>query len=109
MKITPILLTAGVLFSATFYAQKMNYPKAVKGTQTDTYFGTAVADPYRDLENDSEATKKWVDDEVKHSQDYLSKIPFRDEIRNQLRDIWNYEKISAPFKEGEYNYYYKND
>lgn len=109
MKITPILLTAGVLFSATFYAQKMNYPKAVKGTQTDTYFGTAVADPYRDLENDSEATKKWVDDEVKHSQDYLSKIPFRDEITNQLRDIWNYEKISAPFKEGEYTYYYKND
>jgi prolyl oligopeptidase len=87
----------------------MNYPKAVKGNQTDTYFGTAVADPYRDLENDSEATKKWVDDEVKHSQDYLSKIPFRDEIKNQLRDIWNYEKISAPFKEGEYTYYYKND
>jgi hypothetical protein len=42
----------------------MNYPKAIKGNQTDTYFGTAVADPYRDLENDSEATKKWVDEEV---------------------------------------------
>ncbi len=109
MKFRPILLTAGVLFSATFYAQKMNYPKAIKGSQTDTYFGTAVGDPFRDLENDSEATRKWVDEEVKHSQEYLAKIPFRDEIRNRLRDIWNYEKISAPFTEGEFTYHYKND
>ncbi len=109
MKFRPILLTAGVLFSATLYSQKMIYPKALKGTQTDTYFGTAVADPFRDLENDSEATRKWVDEEVAYSQNYLSKIPFRDQIKNQLRDIWNYEKISAPFKEGDYTYYYKND
>ncbi|WP_415329454.1 prolyl oligopeptidase family serine peptidase [Chryseobacterium sp. MMS23-Vi53] len=87
----------------------MIYPKALKGNQTDTYFGTAVADPFRDLENDSEATKKWVDEEVAHSQNYLSKIPFRDEIKKQLTDIWNYEKISAPFKEGDYTYYYKNN
>ncbi|WP_370896550.1 prolyl oligopeptidase family serine peptidase [Chryseobacterium gossypii] len=110
MKIRPFLLTAGVVFSASFYSQKMNdYPKAVKGSQTDTYFGTVVADPFRDLENDSEATKKWVDKEVAYSEKYLSKIPFREKIRNQLRDIWNYEKISAPFKEGDYTYYYKND
>ncbi|WP_288375823.1 prolyl oligopeptidase family serine peptidase [Chryseobacterium culicis] len=87
----------------------MNYPKALKGSQTDTYFGTAVSDPFRDLENDSEPTKKWVDEEVAYSQNYLSKIPFRDKIKNQLKDIWNYEKISAPFKEGDYTYYYKND
>ncbi|WP_376749816.1 prolyl oligopeptidase family serine peptidase [Chryseobacterium culicis] len=109
MNFKPILLTAGVLFSASFYSQKMNYPKALKGSQTDTYFGTAVSDPFRDLENDSEPTKKWVDEEVAYSQNYLSKIPFRDKIKNQLKDIWNYEKISAPFKEGDYTYYYKND
>jgi prolyl oligopeptidase len=109
MNLKPILLTAGVLFSATFYSQKMNYPKAIKGNQTDTYFGTAVADPYRDLENDSEPTKKWVDEEVAYSQNYLSKIPFRKDIVKQLTDIWNYEKIGAPFKEGDYTYYYKNN
>ncbi|WP_228462917.1 prolyl oligopeptidase family serine peptidase [Chryseobacterium caseinilyticum] len=87
----------------------MNYPKAIKGNQTDTYFGTAVADPYRDLENDSQPTKKWVDEEVAFSQNYLSKIPFRQEIAKQLTDIWNYEKIGAPFKEGDYTYYYKNN
>ncbi|WP_312090103.1 prolyl oligopeptidase family serine peptidase [Chryseobacterium sp.] len=87
----------------------MQYPKAIKGNQTDTYFGTAVTDPYRDLENDSEPTKKWVDEEVAFSQNYLSKIPYRQEIVKQLTDIWNYEKIGAPFKEGNYTYYYKNN
>ncbi|MGG7440590.1 prolyl oligopeptidase family serine peptidase [Chryseobacterium arthrosphaerae] len=109
MNFKPMLLTAGVLFSASFYSQKMNYPKAIKGNQTDTYFGKAVSDPYRDLENDSDATKKWVDEEVAYSQNYLSKIPFRDKIKNQLKDIWNYEKISAPFERGDYTYYTKND
>lgn len=109
MNFKPILLTAGVLFSASFYSQKMNYPKAIKGNQTDTYFGKAVSDPYRDLENDSDATKKWVDEEVAYSQNYLSKIPFRDKIKSQLKDIWNYEKISAPFERGDYTYYTKND
>ncbi|WP_115620881.1 prolyl oligopeptidase family serine peptidase [Chryseobacterium indoltheticum] len=87
----------------------MNYPKAIKENQTDTYFGTGVADPYRDLENDSAPTKKWVDEEVAYSQNYLLKIPFRDQIKKQLTDIWNYEKIGAPFKEGDFTYYYKND
>ncbi|WP_420869580.1 prolyl oligopeptidase family serine peptidase [Chryseobacterium arthrosphaerae] len=109
MNFKPILLTAGVLFSASFYSQKMNYPKAIKGNHTDTYFGKAVSDPYRDLENDSDATKKWVDEEVAYSQNYLSKIPFRDKIKSQLKDIWNYEKISAPFERGDYTYYTKND
>ncbi|UZT96167.1 prolyl oligopeptidase family serine peptidase [Chryseobacterium fluminis] len=109
MNFKPILLTAGVVFSASLYSQSMKYPKPLKGNQTDTYFGTAVADPFRDLENDSEATGKWVDEEVAYTQNYLSKIPFRDQIKKQLTDIWNYEKISAPFKEGDYTYYYKNN
>lgn len=117
MKIKYILLTAGAVFLTACSSQNMQhtnksifkYPIAEKGKQIDTYFGTKVTDPYRDLENDSEATKKWVDEEVAFSQDYLSKIPYRDSIKNQLRDIWNYEKISAPFIEGNYTYFYKND
>nr|WP_232520520.1 MULTISPECIES: prolyl oligopeptidase family serine peptidase [Chryseobacterium] len=87
----------------------MQYPKANKGNQTDLYFGNSVTDPYRDLENDSDATKKWVDQEVAFSERYLSQIPYRQEIVKQLTDIWNYEKIGAPFKEGDYTYYYKNN
>lgn len=112
MKLTSIFTAAAVVFYMSSNAQTMtktNYPKVKKGNQTDTYFGTSVEDPFRDLENDSQATKKWVDEEVAYSQNYLSKIPFRESIKNQLRDIWNYEKIGAPFKEGNYTYYYKNN
>src|SRR5690606_32904886 len=94
--------------------QKMNsshkYPETKKVSHTDTYFGAQVADPYRWLEDDrAEDTKDWVQREVKFTQDYLSKIGFREQIRTQLKDLWNYEKIGAPFKEGDFTYFYKND
>jgi prolyl oligopeptidase len=86
------------------------YPKTAKGNVSDNYFGTNVADPYRWLENDtSEETKAWVMEENKVTQNYLSQIPYRDEIKKKLEVLWNYEKFSAPFKEGAYTYFYKND
>ncbi|WP_419802166.1 prolyl oligopeptidase family serine peptidase [Mucilaginibacter sp.] len=87
-----------------------SYPRTAKGIITDTYFETVVADPYRWLEDDtSAATKNWVQEENKVTQDYLHQIPFRDKIRQKLEKLWNYEKFSAPFKEGKYTYFYKND
>lgn len=95
--------------SITCYSQH-TYPTTKKVEHSDDYFGVTVSDPYRWLEDDrSEDTKDWVEREVTFTNDYLGKIPFREEIRNQLRDKWNYEKISAPFEEGDYVYYYKND
>lgn len=104
------MLTAATLVSVTaLYSQTMNYPKLDKSKQADVFFGTKVADPYRFLEDDVDATKVWVDEEIEFSEGYLSKIPFRNKIKQQLFDLWNYEKVSAPFKEGEYTYFYKND
>ncbi|MBT0549226.1 prolyl oligopeptidase family serine peptidase [Riemerella anatipestifer] len=89
---------------------KMNYPETKKVNHTDTYFGTQVQDPYRWLEDDrAEDTKDWVKRQVAFTQNYLDQISFRNEIKDQLKEIWNYEKISAPFKEGDYTYFYKND
>lgn len=86
------------------------YPKTKKGKQKDIYFGTKVADPYRWLEDDLSAdTKKWIKEENAVTFDYLEKILFRDALKKQLTDLWNYEKISAPFKKGTYSYFYKND
>lgn len=39
----------------------------------------------------------------------MEKIPFREDIKNRLEKLWNFEKLSAPFKEGDYTYFYKND
>lgn len=86
------------------------YPVTEKGNVADTFFGTRVEDPYRWLEDDkSEATKEWVRKQNNVTDSYLHRIAFRDKIKGRLTELWNYEKYSAPFKEGEYTYFYKND
>lgn len=87
-----------------------SYPKTEKIDQKDVYFGVEVEDPYRWLEDDlSENTKAWVTAQNEVTQDYLAQIPFRDAIRSRLEQLWNFEKFSAPFTEGDYIYWYKND
>ena len=104
------LLTAIMLISCAQKKGKIVYPKTDKGTVTDTYFGTDIEDPYRWLEDDRSAeTEAWVTAENKVTFEYLDQIPYRDELKDELSKIWNYEKLSAPFKEGAYTYYYKND
>lgn len=86
------------------------YPETKKTTQVDEYFGTKVADPYRWLEDDrSEETKNWVVAQNQVTSSYIAQIPFRENIKNRLKELWNYAKYTAPFKEGEYTYFYKND
>ena len=88
----------------------LKYPKTNEGNVIDTYFDTKVADPYRWLEDDrSKETDAWVDAQNKVTFDYLNKIPFRAAYKARLEKLWNYEKFSAPFKEGAYTYFYKNN
>ena len=91
-------------------AIKLNYPKTTKKPVIDTIFETKIIDNYRWLEDDkSEETKAWVKAENEVTFDYLSKIPYREELKNRLSELWNYEKVGAPFKEGDYTYFYKNN
>ncbi|WP_121808614.1 prolyl oligopeptidase family serine peptidase [Mucilaginibacter kameinonensis] len=108
------LLSLAVLFCSYTHAQMtiktLPYPKAKKVDVVDTYFGTQVPDPYRWLEHDhADDTKAWVQDENKVTFNYLDQIPYRAEIHKRMEFLWNYEKYSAPFKEGKYIYFYKND
>jgi prolyl oligopeptidase len=89
---------------------EVKYPSTKKDTTVkDDYFGTSVADPYRWLENDTSAeTANWVKAENDVTHNYLSQIPFRDAIKKRYENIYNFEKYSAPFRQGKYIYYYKN-
>src|SRR5512133_199942 len=88
----------------------IEYPVTKKGDVTDDYYGTKVPDPYRWLEDDmSEETAAWVKEENNITFGYLEKIPYRNEIKERLEKIWNYEKYGRPFNEGEYTYFSKND
>ncbi|WP_273244592.1 MULTISPECIES: prolyl oligopeptidase family serine peptidase [unclassified Flavobacterium] len=89
---------------------KLKYPETKKVETVDTYFGTKVNDPYRWLEDDRAAeTEAWVKAENKVTYNYLEQIPFRNALKARMEKLWNYEKIGAPFKEGNYTYYYKNN
>jgi prolyl oligopeptidase len=87
-----------------------NYPATAKVDTVDTYFDTPVPDPYRWLENDTtEQTAEWVKAQNKVTFAYLSNISYRDKIKKRLEKILNYERLSAPFREGDFFYFYKND
>jgi len=110
------LLAALVLFAACKEESKtrepitVNYPTTKKVDTVDNYFGTEVPDPYRWLEDDrSEETEAWVKKQNAATFGYLEKIPFREDLKNRLEKLWNYEKVGSPFKEGDYTYYYKNN
>ena len=88
----------------------VNYPVTKKVDTVDTYFGTEVKDPYRWLEDDrSSETEAWVKTQNAATFGYLDKIPFREDLKNRLEKLWNYEKLGSPFTEGDYTYFYKND
>ena len=88
----------------------LKYPTTKKVDTVTNYFGTEVKDPYRWLEDDrSKETSDWVSAQNEVTFNYLTKIPYREELKNRLEKLWNYEKIGSPFKEGEYTYFYKNN
>ncbi len=89
---------------------QVSYPSTKQVAQQDEYFSKAVQDPYRWLEDDRSAeTEQWVKAQNDLTFAYLAQIPFREKIKTRLTQLWDYEKYSAPFEEGDYTYFYKND
>src|SRR5258706_3834697 len=90
--------------------QTFQYPATQKVDSVDDYFGVKVSDPYRWMENDTaKATAAWVKSENEITFGFLNKISYRDSIKKRLEALFNYERLTAPFKEGDYYYFYKND
>jgi prolyl oligopeptidase len=99
-----------LLFTFSVSIAQLKYPETKKDNQADTYFGTSVLDPYRWLEDDnSESTKAWVTQENQVTNDYFSKIPYRQQWLERLEALNNYPKYSSPFHKNDYYYFYKND
>ncbi len=111
----PIICAGTILVSCKEENQSKNninvsYPETTKKPVVDEYFGTKVTDNYRWLEDDrSPETEAWVKAENEVTFDYLDKIPYREQLKNRLSELWNYEKVGTPFKEGDYTYFYKNN
>jgi prolyl oligopeptidase len=111
LKSTTLILVLPLVVSCTNEsATKITYPVTKKVDVTDTIFGTTVTDAYRWLEDDKSAeTAEWVKEQNLVTFEYLNKIPYREALRQKLSAMWNYEKFTAPFNEGDYTYFSKND
>ncbi|HLV42185.1 MAG TPA: prolyl oligopeptidase family serine peptidase [Brumimicrobium sp.] len=88
----------------------LTYPETEERSDADTIFDKIIADPYRWLEDDmSEETAEWVKAQNEVTFNYLNAIPYKEQLKKRLEELWNYEKVSAPTKKGDFVYYYKND
>lgn len=91
-------------------SEPVSYPETKVCDTVDNYFGTEVADPYQWLEDDySEETANWVKAQNELTNSYLAQIPYREQMKKHLMDIFNYPKESAPWKKGERYFFYHND
>ena len=102
-------LTAGC--QSTMAIKTKPYPETRKDTTVvDDYHGTQVADPYRWLEDDrSTETAAWVAAQNAVTQNYLAQIPYREQIKQRLTELYDYPKEGTPFRVGEYYFFYRND
>jgi prolyl oligopeptidase len=102
--VAPTLRTAGASDS------KLTYPESKKVEVVDDYFGTKVPDPYRWLEDENSSdTKTWVEAQNSLTFSYLDKISYREKLQTRLTELYNYPKISAPFRRGDTYFFTKND
>lgn len=91
----------------------MVYPPTKQGTVEDDFFGTKVKDPYRWLEaavtdNPNNEVTQWVDAQSKLARVYLDGIEGKEAVSSRLKKLYDYERVTAPFKEGGQLYFYKN-
>ncbi len=109
-----ILVPGALSASRPLNAQEQNlvYPQTKTVEQVDDFHGTKVEDPYRWLEDDVRTSKDvadWVEAENKLTFDFLKSIPQRETIQKRMTELWNYEKIGAPSKQGGSFYFTRND
>jgi prolyl oligopeptidase len=85
------------------------YPLTAKEEKTLDFFGTSVSDPYIWLENDTATnTEAWVNEQIALTTDYLDSIPFRQKIKDRFTELFNFEKVGAPTKAGDYYFMFRN-
>jgi prolyl oligopeptidase len=90
---------------------KLEYPNTQKDSSiVDNYGGTLIKDEYRWLEVDtSQEVKEWVGKQNDVTFDYLENIPYRESIKERYEELFDYVKVSSPFKVGEYYFFNKNE
>jgi prolyl oligopeptidase len=87
---------------------KLEYPQTRRTDHLDVLHGVSIPDPYRWMEDiDSEETHAWIEAQNQLTQAYLDKVPMREQIRQRMTELWDYEKFGIPeVHAGRYFYTY---
>lgn len=108
-RLLSVIVTALLLAGTAFAASALKYPDAPRDPKPDNFWGVAVPDPFRWLENvDSAQTQVWVRQEEELSRSYLDAIPARTQIIDSYRKLLNYERTDAPERAGNSWFFFRN-
>jgi prolyl oligopeptidase len=109
MRLRTFCLIAAAAIAPLAEAQRPQYPASKKGDVVDDYHGTPIADPYRWMESlGSTETVAWIRAQNAVTTAYLEKIPYRETLRKRITELWDYPKVSLPYREGGRLFYRKN-
>ncbi len=68
---------------------------------TETLHGVQVTDPYRWLEDqNSPATREWINQQAEYTKSRLAKLPFRNRLRDRLKELQDIENVTMPVERG---------
>src|SRR5690349_14139388 len=85
-------------------------PPAPRDATVETFFGSAVADPFRPLENSSRAdVNAWVSAQDERARAYLASLPLRMQVRRFFDAALNYPRSSIPARYGTRYFSYFNN
>ncbi len=106
-KLIPVIL---IIMAYGCSQPTLQYPETRKEAVVDTFYGVAVEDPYRWLEDEnSEETKEWVKAQNKVTFEHLESLPYREEISKRLTELWDYPRTGTPFNIHGKWFVYKNN
>jgi prolyl oligopeptidase len=85
------------------------YPAAPTAPTLHTYHGVTVDDRYSPLEDgQAETTQRWIASQNRLTSETLDALPGREEIRNRLLALWDFERVSQFMKRGKRYFFFKN-
>ncbi len=89
---------------------RLPYPDTKRQDLKETIHGIEVFDPYRWLEDEkSQEVQAWVDKQDAFARAYLAKLPHRAEITERLKELYYYERVSAPTRRGQRLFYTRRE
>jgi len=104
-----LALVASVASAQVQQSQRMIYPETKKVEQVDDFWGTKVPDPYRWMEDlNAPELAEWVKQQNAVTDQYFSKVGLRGYFSARITELWNYPKVSLPFRVAGRLYYARN-